>query len=207
MSTSYAGSLSGGLLKTFYEPGIKEQFFNDKVLMKRLKKNRSDIQGGAAAVGLHTGRNPGVGVRGNGVGLPAMGQQSHSQATIPLRYMYGRTYVSGPDIANTRGDKGAFARILDTNMKGLMDDMQCDINRQLFSDGSGILAIGTTTETTGATGQTMVPYLWYPATKYLNVENLEVQTNILAGTALDPADSDTAGTALQTLNTTTDTLF
>src|SRR5574343_204448 len=149
---AYTAATITDLLKQYFEPGLKAQFFNDKILLKRLKKNRSEIHGGQATVGLHSGRNPAIGAVANAAQLMTQGQQTFKQATVPLRYLYGRTWFSGPDIANSKTDKGAFARIVTANLTGMMDDMQADANRQLFSDGSGILAFcsGASSTTTQA---------------------------------------------------------
>lgn len=155
---AYTAITTSDLLKQYFEPGMKEQVFNKKILLSKLKKNRSDIYGGSAKVALHTGRNAQVGSRGNAAALMSAGQQSTAQAEIPLRYHYGKTYVSGPDVVNSKSDKGAFARVLTYNMNGLLDDMQADINRQLFSDGSGMLAIASSTSST--TSLPILPYIW-----------------------------------------------
>ena len=77
----------------------------------------------------------------------------------------------------TRGSKGAFARLVDTEINGMTRDLEQEVNRQLFGDGSGIIAINAGTSTTGGTGNTIYPYLWNPAGKYLKGRtNLEVQS-------------------------------
>lgn len=164
----------GGLLKKYYESdAAKEQFWADFKLIKRLKKNRRDIFGGTATVGLHVGRNPAVAAAANGAPTPAAGKQTYNQTTIPLRYVYGATQFTGPDIANSRTNKAAFASVMTGNMTGLLDDMQADINRQLFADGSGILAFATSTD--GTTTVPIAPYLWGPANKYLQTTGTRIE--------------------------------
>jgi len=57
-----------------------------------------------------------------------------------MKYNYGRITVSGPTIAATRDAKGAYAKAIDYEMKGLVIDVSKDLNRQLWGSGQGILA-------------------------------------------------------------------
>jgi hypothetical protein len=65
-----------------------------------------------------------------------------------MKYNYGRITVSGPTIAASRDAKGAYAKAIDYEMKGLIKDISKDCNRQFWGSGQGILArwqSGTTT--------------------------------------------------------------
>lgn len=48
--------------------------------------------------------------------------------------------MSGPTIAATRDERGAYAKVLDTEIKGVVRDLKKDINRQLWGAGYGLLA-------------------------------------------------------------------
>ena len=143
---AYSGSTAAILsnysyvLKTFYLPAIREQINNSTVLMRRLKRNQESVSGKNATIAVHYGRNLGTIALGDGGALPDAGYQKVIETIVPMKYNYGRITVSGPTIAATRDSRGAYAKALDYEMKGLVKDMSKDINRQLWGCGQGILA-------------------------------------------------------------------
>ena len=142
---AYTGSTAAILsnysyvLKTFYLPAIREQINNATVLLNRLKRNTEDVSGKDATIAVHYGRNLGTRALPDGGALPDAGYQKVITTVVPMKYNYGRITVSGPTIKATRTDKGAFARAIDYEMKGLIRDVSKDINRQLWGSGYGIL--------------------------------------------------------------------
>ncbi len=143
---AYSGSTAAILsnysyvLKTFYLPAIREQINNATVLLNRLKRNTEDVAGKNATIAVHTGRNLGTIALPDGGLLPDAGYQKVLETIVPMKYNYGRITVSGPTIKATRTEKGAFAKAIDYEMKGLIKDVSKDINRQLWGSGYGILA-------------------------------------------------------------------
>jgi hypothetical protein len=143
---AYAGSTAAILsnysyvLKTFYLPAIREQINNATVLLNRLKRNSEDVAGKNATIAVHYGRNLGTMALPDGGLLSDAGYQKVLETIVPMRYNYGRITVSGPTIKATRTEKGAFAKAIDYEMKGLIKDVSKDLNRQLWGSGYGILA-------------------------------------------------------------------
>ena len=142
---AYSGSTAAILsnysyiLKTFYLPAIREQINNATVLLNRLKRNTEDVAGKNATIAVHTGRNLGTIALPDGGLLPDAGYQKVVETIVPMKYNYGRITVSGPTIKATRTEKGAFAKAIDYEMKGLIKDVSKDLNRQLWGSGYGIL--------------------------------------------------------------------
>lgn len=143
---AYSGSTAAILsnysyvLKTFYLPAIREQINNATVLLNRLKRNTEDVAGKNATIAVHYGRNLGTMALPDGGLLPDAGYQKVIETIVPMKYNYGRITVSGPTIKATRTERGAFAKAIDYEMKGLIKDVSKDINRQLWGSGYGILA-------------------------------------------------------------------
>jgi len=143
---AYSGSTAAILsnyayvLKTFYLPAIREQINNATPLLKRLKRNQESVSGKNATIAVHYGRNLGTIALGDGDLLPDAGYQKVIETTVPTKYNYGRITVSGPTIAATRDNRGAYAKAIDYEMKGMVRDLTKDINRQLWGSGHGILA-------------------------------------------------------------------
>lgn len=128
------------VLKTFYLPAIQEQLNHDTPLADIIEVNEEDISGKDAKIEMHYGRNTGVGARADGGALPTATYQKFLQSTVPMKYNYGRASFTGPTIAATRDERGAYARVIDTEISGMVTDVQKEINRQLWGCGYGILA-------------------------------------------------------------------
>lgn len=143
---AYSGSTAAILsnysyvLKKFYLPAIREQINNATVLMRRLKRNQEAVSGKDATIAVHYGRNLGTIALGDGGLLPEAGYQKVIETIVPTKYNYGRITVSGPTIAASRDAKGAYAKAIDYEMKGLIKDVSKDCNRQFWGSGFGILA-------------------------------------------------------------------
>jgi hypothetical protein len=129
-------------LKNFYLEPAKEQLNNDNVLMSILssRANETDVAGTNAKIDCHYGRTTGTGARQDREDLPTAGYQKYKQATVPMKYNYGRVQFTGPTIAATRMDKGAFVRVIDSEVSGMVSDLQRECQRQMWGCGYGILA-------------------------------------------------------------------
>lgn len=139
-------SAAANILKVRYLGPIREQLNNSTVLLSRIGRddNSVSVSGKTFTVPLHTGRNLSAGVgRGDASTtqlLPDAGKQSYQVAVIPNCYQYGRIQVTGPTIAATRDNVGAFVKAIESEMTGLMRDMKKSFNRQLHGDGKDALA-------------------------------------------------------------------
>lgn len=143
-------------MKTFYLGPLNQQVAKATVLLDRLQKNSEDVNGNFAYLPLISGRNPGVGSRadvaGTGPNLPEAGRQVYNRATFPMTYHYGRGQISGPVMRASKNSQGAFAQALDIEMKGLMESLPEDLNRQLHSYGTG--RVGTLMVNAGSASTT-----------------------------------------------------
>ena len=128
------------VLKTFYLPAIREQLNHDTILADSIMTNEEDISGKNATIECHYGRTTGTGARADGGALPEADYQKFKTCTVPMRYNYGRVTFSGPTIAATRDEKGAYARVVDTEIQGVVRDLQREMNRQCWGAGYGTLA-------------------------------------------------------------------
>ena len=142
---------ASNVLKDVYQPAIREQLNQSIMLLEQVGRDYTSIEGEEAVVSLHTGRNSGVGARAENGALPTAGQQSYLQTRIPVKYLYSRIQVSGPVIEGMKSDTGSFTRAIESESKGLINDLKRDLNRQLYTPSNG--AIGNAVSTvTGASG-------------------------------------------------------
>lgn len=145
MAGASIGTL-GNILKEFYLPPVVEQLNNEVLLLQRLESRDQEIVGKAAFIPVHTGRSGGIGARGEYVALPVPGNQSYARAQYDLTYQYGIVRVSGPSMAKTASEAGSFLQALKSELDGIRNDLQKDVARQVYNDGTAAIATcGTTT--------------------------------------------------------------
>lgn len=130
------------VLKEVYVPAVREQMQKEVVLLSQVQRTSENItgEGKYAVLALMLGYNEGIGARGDNEDLPEPSSVRYDKTLIPIRTTYGRIYVTGKAIRQTRTDTGAFIRAIDSEMKNMVTGFKRDINRQLFGDGSGTLS-------------------------------------------------------------------
>lgn len=135
-------------MRSEYQDRIREQINTNHIVRKFRKQQKDDVtwQGNEVVVHLHSGRNySGVKSTGEGNALGIAGQQSYAKLSVPIKDIKGRFGVSREVIeASNKGLKGAAAPALTREMEGLTEDIERQLNRQLFGFGSGTLATITT---------------------------------------------------------------
>lgn len=181
-------SNASAVLKEFYEDAVREQINGDTPLLAQVEKNTRDIEGKRAILSLHTGRNSGVGARAENGTLPTAGQQGYAEERVPLLFNYGRMQISGPVIRAMRSDRGSFVRAVDSETRGVTNDLKRDVNRQLWGTSDGVIA------TCGTTTADVVVVL-ATATTTTQLRQLEVGGLIDIGTTAAPPVNIANGTA------------
>ena len=136
-------STVSSILKEYYLGPVQEQLNNEVLLLSRLESRSEDLVGKAAFVPLHTGRSNGIGAVAEDAALPSAGNQSYARAEYDLKYLYGRIRVTGPSMAKTKSDAGAFLQTLKGEMDGVRADLTKDLARQIYGTGDGVIGTGT----------------------------------------------------------------
>lgn len=139
------------ILKEFYIGPIKDQFNNEILITQLLPMDSENLVGLKGVVPLHSGRSGGLGSRGENVQLPNAGNQGYKRAEYDLKYHYARVQVSGPSIHKTSSDAGSFARVFKEELDRIKDDVMLDFARQLYGDGTGVIASIPTAAAANAT--------------------------------------------------------
>jgi hypothetical protein len=150
MAGANLGTLST-ILKEYYLGPVAEQLNNEVLLLSRLEAKSEDLVGKRAYVPLHWGRSSGVGARSEAAALPAAGNQQYEKAVYDLKYLYGRVEVTGPSMAKTKNEAGAFLQALKAELDGVRNDLKKDLARQVYGAGNGQIAVGTAGSTTTLT--------------------------------------------------------
>ena len=139
------------ILKEYYLGPVAEQLNNEVLLLSRLESKSEDLVGKRAYVPLHWGRSSGIGARAEAAALPAAGKQQYEKAVYDLKYLYGRVEVTGPSMAKTKNEAGAFLQALKSELDGVRNDLKKDLARQIYGTGTGAIATGTAGSTTTLT--------------------------------------------------------
>jgi len=144
-------STLSNILKEYYLGPVAEQLNNEVLLLSRLESRSEDLVGKRAYVPLHHGRSTGVGARAEGAALPTAGRQDYEKAVYDLKYLYGRVEVTGPSMAKTKNEAGAFLQALKSELDGIRNDLKKDLARQIYGDGTAAVATGTGNGNAGGT--------------------------------------------------------
>ncbi|MCI0349000.1 MAG: phage major capsid protein [Acidobacteriales bacterium] len=131
-------------LKEVYLPEIREQLnAKTRVLNDMTKADISQLQweGRVAVVSLHSGRSNAVKATAEGGFLPTASSQQYAELNIPMRFLHGRIELSTQVIKASRSNKGSFARAMEREKQGIVDDLSRQRNRMLFGAGRGQLAL------------------------------------------------------------------
>ena len=173
----------GNILKEYYMGPVNEQLNNEVLLLSRLEARSEDLVGKRAYVPLHTGRSTGIGARGELDTLPAAGSQVYDKAVYDLKYLYGRIQVSGPSMAKSKSDAGAFLQILKGELDGVRNDLRKDLARQVYGTGTGAIAPLYQIVASATTSQTVVLDSLEPIRKGQLYVNMKIDVRNVDGTA------------------------
>jgi len=127
-----ANSEYDAVLKDFYEGPVREHIENKVTILRLTEKSKRMWTGRQVRWPVHLSRNEGVGARGENANLPTAGEQGYVESNIRAKFLYGRIELTGPVMAASRGDKGAFASALKQEVSGMRRDLRNDLNRQVW---------------------------------------------------------------------------
>jgi hypothetical protein len=194
-------------LKEDYQPAIRETLNNKVFILSQIEKNSKDVEGRRAVLSLHVSRNSGVGARAELGTLPTAGSQGYVEERVLMRYNYGRIQISGPVIKAMKSNTGSFTRAVDSETKGVTNDLKRDVNRQIFGTSDGKIA-------QAASASSQVITLTTPTAVQLRQLEIGMVANpTLRASAVSISSVDTANgtvTVVGTLSastTTTDFIF
>lgn len=131
-------------LKDVYAGPIRNQLNEKTRLLDLFTKGdieQYEWEGRQVVLSLRKARNAGVKATSEGGGLPVAGKQGYANLKIPMRFIQGRIELTAQVMKASRSDKGSFARAMDSEQKGLVDDLARQRNRMIAGFGSGTLAV------------------------------------------------------------------
>lgn len=137
------------ILKDLYVGPIVETVNNKTYVLDQIERDTEhiDLYGRRAIIPVHTNRNRGRGSRADGGTLPPAGRQSYQDAIVKIKGHFSGIEVTDQSVQASQSNEGAFINILDSESRKCGEDLRKDINRQVFGEGTGILA-GVSSEVT-----------------------------------------------------------
>lgn len=143
-------TLNAALKETWTHERLAEQLYNENPLLKRIRKLKNTQTGEYAVTPVHVGRNHGyTALPAAGGTLNTAGQQGLAQATWNYTHHNIPIKIQGSAIDMTRADNLSVAEAVDLEVTGALGDLQRQLSRQLFMDGTALItACGTTSAAT-----------------------------------------------------------
>lgn len=142
-------------LKIWYGPRMNATINEKRVLLSRLRRNADPtmVSGKQVTIPVNIRGSQSLGARSGAGPTPAPQRQTIVEMRVNMNYLYGTIQFDLPTILASRNDAGAFARVMDSEMKGIRRDAQNDLNRQMFGDSLGSLGTvnGAVTASTSVT--------------------------------------------------------
>jgi len=134
-------SLFDDILKNVYLGPIREQIRTLTVLLSRIQRNSDNIdaEGRKAIFPVLAGYSQAIGARGDDEDLPTAAAAKYKKTEVSIKHNYGSIRITGPTMRSSQTNKGAFGRAVDLEVKNMLIGFKLDINRQLVSDGTGVL--------------------------------------------------------------------
>lgn len=129
------------VLKEWYIGPVNEQLNQEVMVTQLLNITDENLEGLKAVVPLHASRSGGIGSRAERAQLPSAGNQGYKRAEYQLKYHYARVEVTGQSIQRTNSDRGAFLQAFKSELSYIRKDVQSDMARQFYGDGSATVAI------------------------------------------------------------------
>ena len=140
--TGGAFTVWNNVLKEFYLPGVTDVLNNKRVLSRVLRRNGPDISVSGSYIKslARYGRNHGSMQIAEGAPLPDPKGQSYDDQFFMTKGNYGRILLEARAMSASRNSRGAFIRLMDGEVQGLMQDVLVEENRIYFGNGSGRLS-------------------------------------------------------------------
>lgn len=128
-------------LKSHYLPVLRYQL-NDKAsaFLAQLEKDTESVQGKEIVMAMRYGRQGGIGNRADDGALPTPNSRKTKQAKWETKNTFARFQISDKTIKASRNSVGAFANLLELEIKDAETDAKNDLSRQALGDGTGVLA-------------------------------------------------------------------
>lgn len=180
---------------------MHEQLDSRTVALSLMTKTSKHITKGnkEAQFGIRTRRTWGIGARAEGEDMPEALARKTARASVFLKYHYGVIEGTGQTFKQVSTDPQAFVDWMDEEAKDVIDTLKRDLNRQIYGDGTGTLALLTNAPAAG-TSLVVDSALWLEEGM-----PIDVLTAATLGAPV-PTKGNTAKLIIETVNSATNTV-
>lgn len=127
-------------LKILYLEVVRDQInIGTSPIYNEMTKTTKDISGKEVRKMAPFGLNGGFGAGGEVDPLPQAGGNNYIQFVSDTKNLYGTIELSDKSIKASKDNAGSFVRLLTAETEGLLKAVKFNLNRMLFTDGSGVL--------------------------------------------------------------------
>lgn len=141
-------SLNIALQRVWTQQTLEDQLYQETPFLDKVKKTNRYTVGETARVPLHVSRNGGYTPLPDGGGnLNTAGNQGLAKAEFNYTNHHQPVAVQGDAIDGTKGSSNSIVEAADLEIKGALTDMNRALTRQLFMDGTGLIAQCRTSNT------------------------------------------------------------
>lgn len=123
-----------------YDKVVHEQVFSKNVLFMNILSNVARQQGATTKYfSVHNGRNVGSAAGSETITLPTAGAQQYSAASISMKYQFHQIAITDVAMQASKRSKEFLVNVLESEYNGAKEDMQRQLSRQGYADGTGII--------------------------------------------------------------------
>lgn len=135
------------LKEVWTQDRLEKQFYDQFPALDRIEKTSKFTIGSKASVPINTYRSGGYSVTpsSGSSSLNAAGNAGVDKAEYTLTYHYGNAKLEHAALEQTASNAEAVADVLDTEVESVTSMVRNQITRQLFGDGTALIAQCTTT--------------------------------------------------------------
>lgn len=121
---------------------LESQLYEDTIILDWVEDitDYTDSDGLKASVPLRTGRTAGISARAVGQALGVAGHQVVDKASYNYTNQYLQVKINGPVVARMKTNRQSCVREIDFEVKNGLADLKRDWVRQLYGDGSAVIA-------------------------------------------------------------------
>jgi len=188
-------TIQSALKETWTEERIAEQLYNDNPVLSRVKRLKNTQMGEYALTPIHIGRNWGFSTTSSSGGtLNSAGNQSYAQAQWSYTNQHVQVKIQGSAIDQTKGDALSVASVVDEEVSGAVNDLNRNLSRQIFMDGSAQIAqCGTTSSSTTVqlnttSGYNAIERGWIGVGAVVDIGTSANPTSIASGVSVTATD-------------------
>lgn len=130
-------------LKIFYLPGMRYQLDERTTpFYQKIEKTSKNISGTNIELALRYGRQGGIGNRPDDTqNMPTPNPRKTRKAKWGTKNIFTTIRITDKVIKSTKDSKNAFASMLELELEEALTDSKDNFNRQLFGNGTGIMAV------------------------------------------------------------------